>query len=64
MQKPLMLMNMFPAAPHMHAQATEALAHRLKPGAKVLDIGSGSGYLTAVFAHLVVGIIFSYINCA
>ncbi|TGZ80242.1 protein-L-isoaspartate O-methyltransferase [Ascodesmis nigricans] len=41
------------SAPHMHAQATEALAHRLKPGAKVLDIGSGSGYLTAVFAHLV-----------
>lgn len=27
---------------------------RLGPGKKVLDVGSGSGYLTAVLAHLVV----------
>lgn len=38
----------------MHAHAAEALASRLQPGAKVLDVGSGSGYLTAVFAHLIV----------
>lgn len=29
------------------------LKDNLKPGAKVLDIGSGSGYLTACFADLV-----------
>ena len=37
----------------MHASACEALLDHLHPGARVLDIGSGSGYLTAVFAHLV-----------
>jgi protein-L-isoaspartate(D-aspartate) O-methyltransferase len=37
----------------MHANACESLLDRLQPGAKVLDIGSGSGYLTAVLAHLV-----------
>lgn len=37
----------------MHAHATESLLPFLKPGAKVLDIGSGSGYLTAVLAELV-----------
>ncbi|KAJ4412579.1 hypothetical protein N0V91_000337 [Didymella pomorum] len=41
------------SAPHMHANACESLLDHLKPGAKVLDIGSGSGYLTAVLAHLV-----------
>ncbi|KAF2252666.1 protein-L-isoaspartate O-methyltransferas-like protein [Trematosphaeria pertusa] len=41
------------SAPHMHASACESLLPYLKPGAKVLDIGSGSGYLTAVFANLV-----------
>ncbi|CAL1699219.1 unnamed protein product [Somion occarium] len=41
------------SAPHMHAHATENLLPLLKPGAKVLDIGSGSGYLCAVFHHLV-----------
>jgi protein-L-isoaspartate O-methyltransferase len=38
----------------MHAKAAEGLADFLKPGSKVLDVGSGSGYLTAVFAHSVV----------
>jgi protein-L-isoaspartate(D-aspartate) O-methyltransferase len=37
----------------MHASACESLLPFLKPGAKVLDIGSGSGYLTAVLANLV-----------
>lgn len=41
------------SAPHMHASACESLQTSLKPGAKVLDIGSGSGYLTHVFAELV-----------
>lgn len=37
----------------MHASAAEALLSHLRPGNRVLDIGSGSGYLTAVFAELV-----------
>jgi len=41
------------SAPHMHAYCLERLLPRLKPGASVLDVGSGSGYLTACFAHLV-----------
>ncbi|KAI5478037.1 protein-L-isoaspartate (D-aspartate) O-methyltransferase [Pseudohyphozyma bogoriensis] len=41
------------SAPHMHAHATETLSSSLLPGAKVLDVGCGSGYLLAVFHHLV-----------
>ncbi|KAL1800316.1 hypothetical protein ACET3X_000658 [Alternaria dauci] len=41
------------SAPHMHASACETLLDYLQPGAKVLDVGSGSGYLTAVLANLV-----------
>lgn len=41
------------SAPHMHAAAAESLLPFLSPGAKVLDIGSGSGYLTHVLAKLV-----------
>lgn len=37
----------------MHAPAAESLLPYLRPGARVLDIGSGSGYLTHVLAHLV-----------
>ncbi|XP_055389617.1 protein-L-isoaspartate(D-aspartate) O-methyltransferase [Condylostylus longicornis] len=37
------------SAPHMHAYALELLKDRLKPGSRVLDVGSGSGYLTACF---------------
>jgi len=37
----------------MHASACESLLSFLTPGAKVLDIGSGSGYLTHVLAELV-----------
>ncbi|CAG8941921.1 unnamed protein product [Penicillium salamii] len=41
------------SAPHMHGHACEYLIDYLKPGARVLDIGSGSGYLTHVLANLV-----------
>ena len=43
------------SAPHMHASAAESLLPFLHPGARVLDIGSGSGYLTHVLANLVGG---------
>jgi len=41
------------SAPHMHAFALTVLEDQLVDGAKVLDVGSGSGYLTACFAHMV-----------
>ncbi|TKX24662.1 putative protein-L-isoaspartate O-methyltransferase [Elsinoe australis] len=41
------------SAPHMHASACESLLPYLRPGSRVLDIGSGSGYLTHVLAELV-----------
>ncbi|KAF9225658.1 protein-L-isoaspartate O-methyltransferase [Gyrodon lividus] len=41
------------SAPHMHAHALENLLPFLNPGATVLDVGSGSGYLCAVLHHLV-----------
>jgi len=37
----------------MHAHASEYLLSHLQPGSNVLDVGSGSGYLTAIFHHLV-----------
>jgi protein-L-isoaspartate(D-aspartate) O-methyltransferase len=37
----------------MHASACETLLTYLVPGSHVLDIGSGSGYLTAVLANLI-----------
>lgn len=37
----------------MHASAAESLLPFLYPGARVLDIGSGSGYLTHVLADMV-----------
>ncbi|KAK5105132.1 hypothetical protein LTS08_001406 [Lithohypha guttulata] len=45
------------SAPHMHASACESLLPFMpeNKGAKVLDIGSGSGYLTHVMANLVCG---------
>ncbi|XP_003224825.2 protein-L-isoaspartate(D-aspartate) O-methyltransferase isoform X1 [Anolis carolinensis] len=41
------------SAPHMHAHALELLKEQLVEGAKALDVGSGSGYLTACFARMV-----------
>ncbi|BCS23282.1 protein-L-isoaspartate O-methyltransferase [Aspergillus puulaauensis] len=41
------------SAPHMHGHACEYLIQYLRPGSRVLDIGSGSGYLTHVIAKLV-----------
>ena len=37
----------------MHAYALEMLNDKLVPGASVLDVGSGSGYLTVCMTHLV-----------
>lgn len=37
----------------MHAAACESLLAFLHPSARVLDVGSGSGYLTHVLANLV-----------
>lgn len=37
----------------MHAYALEYLTDKLVDGAKALDVGSGSGYLTACLAHMV-----------
>lgn len=52
--KPLpLLMKQTISAPHMHAKAIEYLYPKLKPGMTVLDVGSGSGYLTACFGYLV-----------
>ncbi|XP_055709129.1 protein-L-isoaspartate(D-aspartate) O-methyltransferase [Phlebotomus papatasi] len=39
------------SAPHMHAYALELLKDHIRPGGRVLDVGSGSGYLTACFAR-------------
>ncbi|XP_076464307.1 protein-L-isoaspartate(D-aspartate) O-methyltransferase-like [Babylonia areolata] len=41
------------SAPHMHAHALELLADHLLEGSMVLDVGSGSGYLTACMALMV-----------
>jgi protein-L-isoaspartate(D-aspartate) O-methyltransferase len=37
----------------MHAMCAELLEDHLRPGTSVLDVGSGSGYLAAVFCQLV-----------
>ena len=47
------LENQTISAPTMHANAIEYLKDSLGKGAKVLDIGSGSGYLTVCFAKMV-----------
>ena len=42
--------NVTISAPHMHAFALEHLAAFCTKGAKILDIGSGSGYLTVALS--------------
>ena len=37
-----------------HAMALELLSEQLQNGAKALDVGSGSGYLTACMAIMVI----------
>ena len=41
------------SAPHMHAFALSNLEQHLQPGFSALDVGSGSGYLTACMAKMV-----------
>jgi protein-L-isoaspartate(D-aspartate) O-methyltransferase len=38
------------SAPHMHAHCLELLQDKLTPGARVLDVGSGTGIMLAYFA--------------
>ncbi|KAL7138852.1 hypothetical protein ABFS83_09G009900 [Erythranthe nasuta] len=45
--------NVTISAPHMHATCLELLENHLKPGMHALDVGSGTGYLTACFAFMV-----------
>jgi len=40
------------SAPHMHAHTLEAVKDKLKYGGKALDIGCGSGYVSACMAEL------------
>ncbi|XP_050220865.1 protein-L-isoaspartate O-methyltransferase 1-like [Mercurialis annua] len=41
------------SAPHMHATCLQLLEEHLKPGMHALDVGSGTGYLTACLAIMV-----------
>jgi len=41
------------SAPHMHAHALQLLAGQLREGCSALDVGCGSGYLTAAMGHMV-----------
>nr|QGV13527.1 protein-L-isoaspartate O-methyltransferase [Lens culinaris subsp. culinaris] len=41
------------SAPHMHAACLQLLENHLQPGMYALDVGSGTGYLTACFALMV-----------
>lgn len=43
------------SAPHMHAYALEWLKDYIKPGGKILDVGSGSGILWALFLQMMEG---------
>ncbi|XP_030542184.1 protein-L-isoaspartate O-methyltransferase 1-like [Rhodamnia argentea] len=45
--------NVTISAPHMHAMCLQLLEKNLQPGMHALDIGSGTGYLTACFALMV-----------
>lgn len=41
------------SAPHMHAMTLRILEEHLRPGAKVLDVGCGSGYLTVCMGKMI-----------
>ncbi|XP_004299165.1 PREDICTED: protein-L-isoaspartate O-methyltransferase-like isoform 2 [Fragaria vesca subsp. vesca] len=41
------------SAPHMHAMCLQLLEKNLQPDMHALDVGSGTGYLTACFALMV-----------
>ena len=41
------------SAPNLHAHILELLSDVLKPGGKVLDVGSGTGILCAAFYEAV-----------
>ncbi|CAL0306773.1 unnamed protein product [Lupinus luteus] len=45
--------NVTISAPHMHATCLQLLEEKLQPGMRALDVGSGTGYLTACFALMV-----------
>ncbi|KAG2676019.1 hypothetical protein I3760_12G032700 [Carya illinoinensis] len=45
--------NVTISAPHMHATCLQLLEENLQPGMHALDVGSGTGYLTACFALMV-----------
>ncbi|KAK4775347.1 hypothetical protein SAY86_010282 [Trapa natans] len=45
--------NVTISAPHMHAMCLQLLEPNLQPGMHALDVGSGTGYLTACFAIMV-----------
>jgi protein-L-isoaspartate O-methyltransferase len=47
----------------MHANAASALDDYAKPGAKVLDVGCGSGYLTAVLYTPHLSLYIKLIDC-
>jgi len=40
------------SSPQTHIRALKYLEDKLLPNSKILDIGSGSGYLTAIFGYL------------
>ena len=41
------------SAPHMHAHVLEQFESRLKPGVRVLDVGSGSGVLLGLIYEMI-----------
>ena len=41
------------SAPHMHAYALEFLKDNLVKAKNVLDVGSGTGYLTAAMSYMI-----------
>jgi protein-L-isoaspartate(D-aspartate) O-methyltransferase len=45
--------NVTISAPHMHAKCLELLVNHLREGCTALDVGTGSGYLTACMGVMV-----------